>query len=226
MRNFILNAEDIKLIENEETGDYSVKIKMATIGVKNRNGLIIENDATIKYEDKPYPLFFNHEHDMNNMIGTFTVLGVDGSDIIAEANLTSDKAINLVKSGALTNASITYVIRDYDYDEKEDAVVVKNADLVELSLVLNPADETAKVMNSLKDELLKQNEEADDVMNINKEELVAIIDELKVILDKLESLRAEDEILDSDEDDTEEPDIDIEAANRRRDEIKNRWGGK
>lgn len=221
MKNFIINAEDIKLVENAETGKHSVKIKMATIGVKNRNGLIIENDTTIKYEDKPYPLFFNHEHDMNNMIGSFTVLGVDGSDIIAEATLTSDTAINLVKSGALSNASITYVIRDYDYDESEDVVIVKDANLVELSLVLIPADETAKVMNSLRDEWLKQNEAED----VDQDVLNDIIIELNGVLEKLESLRSKnDEDADADADaDDDVDDVDTEAANMRRDEIKNKW---
>ena len=76
-------------------------------------------------------------------------------------------------------------------------------------------------MNSLRDEWLKQNEAED----VDQGVLNDIIIELNVVLEKLESLRSKnDEDADADADaDDDVDDVDTEAANMRRDEIKNKW---
>lgn len=74
-------------------------------------------------------------------------------------------------------------------------------------------------MNSLRDEWLKQNEAED----VDQGVLNDIIIELNGVLEKLESLRSKnDEDADADADDDVD-DVDTEAANMRRDEIKNKW---
>lgn len=142
---------NVRIVSNSKS-DGKLRIKMATIGERNHNGMIIKNEDSITFEDKEYLLFFEHKRDVPNIIGSFTPLGVSGNDLLAEAEVTNANVIPLIDSGALRNASITYAMTDYYYDEEQDAIIVESARLVELSLVVNPADDTAQILNTLKED--------------------------------------------------------------------------
>ena len=129
--------------------DGTVKVKMATVGERNLNGFLLRNDKSLKFNsENSYPLFFEHKTDMDNLIGFFKPIGVEGKDIMATAKITNPRAKELVSNGAISSASVTYEVKDYDYDNTNDTVIINSADLIELSLVLNPADPTAKILNS------------------------------------------------------------------------------
>lgn len=136
-------------IVSNSTRDGTVKVKMATVGERNLNGFLLSNDKSLKFDSKKsYPLFFEHKTDMDNLIGFFKPIGVEGKDIMANAKITSPRAKELVANGAINSASVTYEVEDYDYDTTDDTVIINDANLIELSLVLNPADPTAKVLNT------------------------------------------------------------------------------
>lgn len=139
---------EAKIVSNSAKGD-TVKIKMATVGERNLNGFLLRSDKSLKFNSKnSYPLFFEHKTDMDNLIGFFNPIGVEGKDITATAKITNPRAKELVSNGAINSASVTYEVKDYDYDNTTDTVIINSADLIELSLVLNPADPTAKILNS------------------------------------------------------------------------------
>ena len=145
-------------------------------------------------------------------------------NIVAEAHITSPKALDLVKSGALHSASITYVINSYDYDEENDNIIVTDAYLVELSLVLDPADPTAQILNS---------KTKAQIINNTKEENAVTDEQVKTITDAIEASKRE--VLDaikalapttSDDSDTGIDD-DVTAENARKakklEELKGKW---
>lgn len=139
---------EAKIVSNSAK-DGTVKIKMATVGERNLNGLLLRTDKALKFKSNAsYPLFFEHKTDMDNLIGFFKPIGVEGNDIMANAKITSPKAKELVSQGAINSASVTYEVEDCDYDDASDTVIINSANLIELSLVLNPADPTAKILNS------------------------------------------------------------------------------
>lgn len=139
---------EAKIVSNSAKGD-TVKVKMATVGERNLNGFLLRNDKSLKFKSNAsYPLFFEHKTDMDNLIGFFKPIGVEGKDIMANAKITNPRAKELVSNGAINSASVTYEVEDYDYDDTDDTVIINSANLIELSLVLNPADPTAKILNS------------------------------------------------------------------------------
>ena len=139
---------EAKIVSNSAK-DGTVKIKMATVGERNLNGFLLSNDKSLRFNSNAsYPLFFEHKTDMDNLIGFFKPTGVEGKDIMANATITNPRAKELVSNGAINSASVTYEVKDYDYDNTNDTVIINSADLIELSLVLNPADPTAKILNS------------------------------------------------------------------------------
>lgn len=150
---------EARIVSNSSKGD-TVKIKMATVGERNLNGFLLSSDKSLRFDSKKsYPLFFEHKTDMDNLLGFFKPIGVEGNDIMANAKITSPRAKELVANGAISSASVTYEVKDYDYDDTNDTVIIKDANLIELSLVLNPADPTAKILNSKTKNALMTSEE-------------------------------------------------------------------
>lgn len=150
---------EAKIVSNS-TKDGTVKIKMATVGERNLNGFLLSNGKSLRFDSKKnYPLFFEHKTDMDNLLGFFKPIGVEGNDIMANAKITSPRAKELVANGAISSASVTYEVKDYDYDDANDTVIINDANLIELSLVLNPADPTAKILNSKTKNALMTSEE-------------------------------------------------------------------
>lgn len=207
--------------------DGNVKIKMATIGERNENGMLIKNKDSISFSNSEYPLFFEHNHNLDNLIGTFTPLEPNGQDLLADAIISDEKVLRLVKSGAIRNASITYAMTDYYYDESEDAIVVVSARLVELSLVIDPADKSAQILNSIREENEmndEQNKEVLDAVSALKDELLESIGEyIKGIEDSI--IKAIDERLGNPETD-DETDEEILAENSAKElaKLKEKWG--
>ena len=207
--------------------DGNVKIKMATIGERNENGMLIKNKDSISFSNSEYPLFFEHNRNLDNLIGTFTPLEPNGQDLLADAIISDEKVLRLVKSGAIRNASITYAMTDYYYDESEDAIVVVSARLVELSLVIDPADKSAQILNSIKEENEmndEQNKEILDAVSALKDELIKSIGEsIKGIEDSV--IKAIDERLGKPETDGETDD-EILAENSAKElaKLKEKWG--
>lgn len=169
---------EAKIVSNS-ANDGTVKIKMATVGERNLNGFLLSNDKSLRFNSNAsYPLFFEHKTDMDNLIGFFKPIGVEGKDIMANAKITNPRAKELVSEGAINSASVTYEVKDYDYDTTDDTVIINSADLIELSLVLNPADPTAKILNSKTKNALITNEENEKMTDDQFKQLVTAISSL------------------------------------------------
>lgn len=169
---------EAKIVSNSTKGD-TVKIKMATVGERNLNGFLLSSDKSLRFDSKKsYPLFFEHKTDMDNLIGFFNPIGVEGNDIMANAKITSPRAKELVANGAISSASVTYEVQDYDYDDANDTVIINDANLIELSLVLNPADPTAKILNSKTKNALVTSKENEKVTDDQFKQLLTAISSL------------------------------------------------
>ena len=169
---------EAKIVSNSSKGD-TVKIKMATVGERNLNGFLLSNNNSLRFDSKKsYPLFFEHKTDMDNLIGFFKPIGVEGKDIMANAEITNPRAKELVSQGAINSASVTYEVKDYDYDKTDDTVIINRANLIELSLVLNPADPTAKILNSKTKNALVPSEENKKMTDDQFKQLLTAISSL------------------------------------------------
>lgn len=227
-------STNAKIVKNS-LNDGHVKIKMATIGEVNDNGFLIKNNQSIKFPNKSYPLLFEHKHDLDSVIGTFKPIGIEGSDMMADAQITNPKALELVKSGALHSASIAYMMTDYDYDQSKDAIVVSSGYLIELSLVLDPADKSAQIINSTKEETVdmpKNDKDVDteptlqDVLNAIEAASSAITDGLAAVVD---AINDKDDVKDDNKDDSKDDNTDADekenkqASNSRLEQLKKKW---
>lgn len=171
-------VSEAKIVSNSTKGD-TVKVKMATVGERNLNGFLLSNDESLKFKsNSSYPLFFEHKTDMDNLIGFFKPVGVEGKDIMANAKITNPRAKELVSNGAINSASVTYEVKDYDYDNTTDTVIINSAELIELSLVLNPADPTAKILNAKTKNALVPSEESKKVTDDQFKQLLSSISAL------------------------------------------------
>lgn len=226
-------------IVNNSLNDGHVKIKMATIGEVNDNGFLIKDNQSIKFPNKSYPLLFEHKHDLDSVIGTFKPIGIEGSDMMADAQITNPKALELVKSGALHSASIAYMMTDYDYDQSKDAIVVSSGYLIELSLVLDPADKSAQIINSTKEETVdmpKNDKDVDteptlqDVLDAIEAASSAITDGLAAVVDAINDKETDkDDVKDDSKDDSKDDNTDADekenkpASNSRLEQLKKKW---
>ena len=225
-------STNAKIVKNS-LNDGHVKIKMATIGEVNDNGFLIKNNQSIKFPNKSYPLLFEHKHDLDSVIGTFKPIGIEGSDMMADAQITNPKALELVKSGALHSASIAYMMTDYDYDQSKDAIVVSSGYLIELSLVLDPADKSAQIINSTKEETVdmpKNDKDVDteptlqDVLDAIEAASSAITDGLAAVVDAINDKETDKDDVKDDNKDGSKDDIkdDIKDDNTDADEKENK----
>ena len=235
-------STNAKIVKNS-LNDGHVKIKMATIGEVNDNGFLIKNNQSIKFPNKSYPLLFEHKHDLDSVIGTFKPIGIEGSDMMADAQITNPKALELVKSGALHSASIAYMMTDYDYDQSKDAIVVSSGYLIELSLVLDPADKSAQIINSTKEETVdmpKNDKDVDteptlqDILDAIEAASSAITDGLAAVVDAINGKEndkdnTKDDNKDDSKDDSKDDNTDTDekenkqASNSRLEQLKKKW---
>ncbi|MCB2215457.1 MAG: HK97 family phage prohead protease [Desulfobulbaceae bacterium] len=89
-------------------------------------------------------------HDAKRPCGTYSTLMEDGRGLYVEGRLLLDTtdgkdAFSLLKNGAMSGLSIGYQVVDSEYDAKAGAMMLKDLDLWEVSLVTFPANDEARV---------------------------------------------------------------------------------
>ena len=223
---------EAKIVSNSAK-DGTVKIKMATVGERNLNGFLLSNDKSLKFKsNSSYPLFFEHKTDMENLIGFFKPIGVEGKDIMANAKITNPRAKELVTAGAITSASVTYEVEDYDYDDADDTVIINSANLIELSLVLTPADPTAKILNSKTKNALITSKGSKKMTDDQFKQLLTAISSLpeKIAENVADAMKAHQDSSDNSDDDQgtqggTDASKDSTASNSLNlDDLKKKWG--
>ena len=145
--------------------------------------------------------------------------------------ITNPQAKELVSNGAINSASVTYEVKDYDYDNTNDTVIINSADLIELSLVLNPADPTAKILNSKTKNALITSEESKQMTDDQFKQLLTAISSLpeQIAENVADAIKKQQDSSDTSDDqgaqDGKGASKDSTASNSLNlDDLKKKWG--
>jgi HK97 family phage prohead protease len=93
------------------------------------------------------------QHDTENPIGVWSGLKEDSVGLFGDGALWLDDAASAklaykgMQSRAITGLSIGYITRSADYDQKTGIRTLKELDLIEISVVTNPANDEARITN-------------------------------------------------------------------------------
>lgn len=114
------------------------------------------------YENNPILLF---NHDYNKPIGKVIEISTDkrGLKIKGVISKSAGEIYNLVKEGVLSTFSVGFLVKDADYDKSADGLIVKDAELLEVSVVSVPANQDATFS------LAKSFDSQEDYQNFKKQ---------------------------------------------------------
>ena len=137
----------LKAVDNADDGSVIVR-GMASTSDFDRAGDQIPADAWAKgglnnFEKNPIILF---NHDYNKPIGRATKLQVTKNGLEMEAKISKsapDHVAELVKEGILGAFSVGFRVKDADYIKETDGILVKDAELFEVSVVSVPCNQAA-----------------------------------------------------------------------------------
>ena len=128
--------------------DGSITIKgLASTNALDRTGDIIDHNAWKEggldnYGDNPIILF---NHDYNRPIGRAKYCDVtqNGLELEAKISKSAGDIVELIKDGVLGAFSVGFKVKDADYNKETDGFFIKSAELLEVSVVSIPANQTA-----------------------------------------------------------------------------------
>lgn len=153
-KTFWLNSRISKAQEDED----ELKITgYASTKATDRVGDIILPEAWTKgglenFKKNPI-LLFNHKYDQP--IGKATEIEVDENGLKLTGVISKKvPQYDLIKDGILSTFSVGFLIKDADYDREKDGFIIKNAELLETSVVSVPCNQDAvfSLSKSFKDE--------------------------------------------------------------------------
>lgn len=133
--------------EDDENDDV-LKIRgLASTDSVDRSGDIILHTAwdmggLDNYRKNPIVLF---NHNYNEPVGRVTDIQVvtEGLQVTAEIFKSASRVYDLVKAGVLKTFSVGFLPKDLDYNKATDGFIIKKAELLELSIVSVPCNQTA-----------------------------------------------------------------------------------
>lgn len=111
----------------------------------DRTSDIIEAQAWKKrtalkgYKKNPIILAF-HRHDKPIGKAEYIEAGEDGLTIRAKISKAAGDVYDLIKEGILTTFSVGIIVNELDYDQEKDVFLIKNLELLEISVVSVPAN--------------------------------------------------------------------------------------
>ncbi len=143
-RKFTLESR-IKSIREE--GDQLKIVGYASTADTDRVGDVIVPDAWTKggldnYQKNPIILF---NHNYQQPIGRATSMEVDaqGLRIECEISKSSGDTYGLIKDQVLSTFSVGFMIKDADYNQTTDGYIIREAELLEVSVVSVPCNQAA-----------------------------------------------------------------------------------
>ena len=91
-------------------------------------------------------LLFNH--DPNQVVGPIIAAKIDNKGLYITAKVgkgwkTADEVWNMIKAGAVKGFSIGFIPKDAEYDHEKDVRIIKEVDLIEISVTPIPANADA-----------------------------------------------------------------------------------
>ena len=134
--------------KSHEVEDGSVMIRgMASTDHSDRAGDVIAAEAWTKgglenFKNNPVILF---NHDYNKPIGRATGVNVtkNGLELEAKISKAAKDVCDLVKDGVLGAFSVGFKVKDADYVKETDGLMIKDAELFEVSVVSVPCNQAA-----------------------------------------------------------------------------------
>lgn len=152
----------IKAVDTSADGELKIEGYASTTALDRSADVILASAWTKSgglnnFQRNPI-LLFNHNYD--KPIGKVIAMGTDskGLKINGVISKSAGDVYNLVKEGVLSTFSVGFLIKDAEYDKQNDGLVVKDAELLEISVVSVPCNQdatfsVAKSFNSQKDYL-------------------------------------------------------------------------
>lgn len=150
-----LSSLSIKNVESETgiiSGYASTFNNIDAYGETVRPGAFTESLNQHSTDAIPVPLLFEHSRSLDSHVGVILTATEDATGLLITAQLDMEtesgrKAFSLAKGRRITGMSIGFMAIETALEQLEgqDVLAIKRADLREISLVLNPADEYARV---------------------------------------------------------------------------------
>lgn len=183
-KKFFITTDDITV---KGASEKAFKIAgYANTSDKDRTGDIVLPEAWTKGIDnfRRNPILL-YQHDHSKPIGRVNAVTVDKKGIFVEASVSGAAerqhgVQTLINDGVLKSFSVGFRVKDADYDKRSDTFVIKNVELLEISVVSVPANQ-----NSLFS--VRKSFEADDAYESFKNKFVVEeVEEKAVEEDKAE----------------------------------------
>jgi HK97 family phage prohead protease/HK97 family phage major capsid protein len=144
MKDKVLHLNSAFSVKAADSADQSIYIEgyASTVDV-DRHGDVVPTSVWEKgmqnYLKNPVILAY---HDHNNPIGRMTEHKTDGTGLWIKARIsTAAKQFQLIKDGVLTAFSIGFRVLDAEYNSAAEVFLIKDLELVEISVVSVPANQ-------------------------------------------------------------------------------------
>lgn len=147
-KKFYIHSDNIEVKASSSNEAKTFKIAgYANTSAKDRVGDIVLPQAWAKgienYRKNPVLLY---QHDHTKPIGRADAVRVDKKGIFIEASVSNAAeklhgVQTLIKDGALKSFSVGFRVKDADYDKASDTFLIKDVELLEISVVSVPANQ-------------------------------------------------------------------------------------
>lgn len=147
-KKFFINSSNLEIKSAASKENDNIKIAgYANTSLKDRTGDVVLPEAWAKgienYRKNPVLLY---QHDHSRPIGKSEIVRVDKKGIFVEASVSSAAeklhgVQSLIKDGALKSFSVGFRVKDADYDRSSDTFLIKDLELLEISVVSVPCNQ-------------------------------------------------------------------------------------
>ena len=134
--------------KSDVSEDGSINIKgLASTNALDRTGDVIDHNAwkaggLDNYGDNPI-ILFNHNYDRPIGRAKYCDVTQNGLEIEAKISKSAGDVVDLIKDGVLGAFSVGFKVKDAEYNKETDGFFIKSAELLEVSVVSIPANQTA-----------------------------------------------------------------------------------
>lgn len=137
----------IKAVSQDENGELKIEGYASTNAMDRSSDVILasawtKSNGLNNFKSNPI-LLFNHNYD--KPIGKVIAMGTDnkGLKIKGVISKSAGDVYNLVKEGILSTFSVGFMVNDADYNKDTDGLIIKDAELLEVSVVSIPCNQDA-----------------------------------------------------------------------------------
>lgn len=228
INNLKAKANPINYISTRDAGvsvnDRTIRGYLAIWGKQDLHGTIFMKGCCARSleqrgvkSESNYKITLLWQHDIRDPIGKFTELREDDKGLYFEAEIddveNGNRALKQVNSGTLNQFSFgfRYIWDKMEYDEEIDAIIVREIDLIEGSVVTMGSQEATHAIRSLEDLESKELEFKENIeislKSINRQKQIEI---RKSITDYISLLKANPTIVTLRKDPEEVENVDFE----------------